>query len=139
MVTIPQSYSILDASAMIAFLQGEPGAEVMESVLKDTKKKKVAHGVNMCEMYYHFLRQNNEAAAEGAVSTFLGLKVIVREDMDSAFWREVGQLKRAHTLALGDCFCIALAKRLGGEVVTSDHHEMNALVPLEICPILFIR
>ena len=139
MVNIPQVCSVLDASAMIAFLQGESGAEVVESVLKDTNKKKVAHGVNMCEMYYHFLRQNNEAAAEGAVSTILGLKVVVREDMDSVFWRDVGQLKRAHTLALGDCFCVALAMRLGGEVVTSDHHEMNALVPLKICPILFIR
>ena len=138
-MNIPQSYSVLDASAMIAVLQGEPGAEVVESVLRDMEKKKVAHGVNMCEMYYHFLRQNNEAAAEGAVSTVLGLKVAVREDMDSVFWRSVGQLKRAHTLALGDCFCVAMAMRLGGEVVTSDHHEMNALVPLKICPILFIR
>ena len=134
-----QSYSVLDASALIAFLQGEPGSDVVEDVLTDAGKKKVAHAVNMCEMYYHFLRQNDEATAESAVATIAGLKVEVREDMDGTFWRDVGKLKRAHTLSLGDCFCVALAMRLSGEVVTSDHHEMNALVPLGLCPILFIR
>ena len=34
---------------------------------------------------------------------------------------------------------IALAKQLAGEVVTSDHHEFDALVPLGLCPIRFIR
>ncbi len=138
-MNIPQSYSVLDASAMIAFLQGEPGSEVVENVLTDTSKRKVAHAINVCEMYYHFLRQNDEAAAEEAVTTIAGLKVDVREDMDSAFWRQIGQLKRAHTLSLGDCFCVAMAMRVGGEVVTSDHHEMNAVAPLGLCPILFIR
>jgi len=138
-VNPPQSYSVLDASALIAFLQGEPGSEVVEDVLTDAGKQKVAHAVNLCEMYYHFLRQNDEATAESAVATIIGLKVAIREDMDGAFWREVGKLKRAHTLSLGDCFCVAMAMRLNGEVVTSDHHEMNALVPLGLCPILFIR
>lgn len=135
----PQIYSVLDASALIAFLQGEPGSDVVEDVLTDAGKQKVAHAVNLCEMYYHFLRQNDEATAESAVATIMGLKVAIREDMDGVFWRKVGKLKRAHTLSLGDCLCIALAMRLSGEIVTSDHHEMNALVPLGLCPILFIR
>lgn len=138
-MSAPQVYSVLDASAMIAFLQGEPGADVVEEVLLDAGKRKVAHAINLCEMYYHFLRQNDEATAEEAVTTIEGLKVAVREDMDGDFWRQIGHLKRAHTLSLGDCFCVATAMRLGGDVVTSDHHEMNALVPLGLCPILFIR
>lgn len=139
MVSTPRAYSVLDASAMIAFLQGEPGADVVEDVLMDAGKQKFAHVINLCEMYYHFLRQNDEATAESAVTTMMGLKVINRDDMDGAFWREVGKLKRAQTLSLGGCFCVAMAMRFGAEVVTSDHHEMNALVLLGLCPILFIR
>ncbi len=34
-----------------------------------------------------------------------------------------------------DCFCIALARALGGEVVSSDDHEFGPLMPLGLCPI----
>ena len=134
-----EAYSVMDASALIAFLQGEPGAEVVESVLLDKAKLKTVHAINLCEMYYHFLRQNDQAAAESAVATIEGPKVTTREDMDAEFWRSVAQLKGSHALSLGDCCCLALGLRLKAEVVTSDHHEMDAIVPLGLCPILFIR
>jgi predicted nucleic acid-binding protein len=42
-------------------------------------------------------------------------------------------------ISLADCFCIVLAQELSGEVVTSDHHEFDPLVPLNLVPITFIR
>jgi predicted nucleic acid-binding protein len=42
-------------------------------------------------------------------------------------------------ISLADCFALALAERVGGTLVTSDHHEFDPIVPLAICPILFIR
>lgn len=60
--------------------------------------------------------------------------------MDPAFWQSVGQLKvNPGKLSLADSFAVALAMRLGATLVTSDHHELDALVPLGLCPILFIR
>ncbi len=57
----------MDASALIAFLQGEAGADVVEDVLLDASKLKAVHAINLCETYYHFLRQNDQEAAETAV------------------------------------------------------------------------
>jgi predicted nucleic acid-binding protein len=65
--------------------------------------------------------------------------VVERNDIDSLFWRSVGQLKASGRISLADCFCIALAQRVAGEVVTSDHHEFDPLVPRGLCPIRFIR
>ena len=59
--------------------------------------------------------------------------------MDREFWERVGAHKARGQIALGDCFCLALAETLGGQVVTSDHREFDPLVPLGICPITFIR
>jgi predicted nucleic acid-binding protein len=66
--------------------------------------------------------------------------VIVREDMDAAFWQDAARLKAAYRrVSLADCYCLALARRISGEVVTADHHEFDALMPHGICSIRFIR
>ena len=42
----------------------------------------------------------------------------------------IGRLKARGGISLADCFCIALAQSLPADVVTSDHHEFDALVPV---------
>jgi predicted nucleic acid-binding protein len=48
-------------------------------------------------------------------------------------------LKVSARISLADCFGIALARRVGGELVTSDHHEIDPILPLRLCPLQFIR
>ncbi len=60
--------------------------------------------------------------------------------MDTAFWQLAGQLKvNPGKISLADCFALALTIRTGGTLVTADHHEFDVIVPLGLCPILFIR
>ena len=129
----------LDACAMLAYLQQEAGGDVLADMLKDSTVSCYAHAVNMVEVYYHYLRVFDEAAADKAVATLENDGVVIREDLDADFWKAVAKLKRRGRISLADCFCIALAQRLGGEVVTTDHHEFDAPVPLTIVPIQFIR
>ena len=64
----------------------------------------------------------------------------LRTDLDTAFWQSVGELKvNPGKLSLADCFALALAQQEQGTLVTSDHHEFDPIVPLNLCPILFIR
>jgi hypothetical protein len=58
---------VLDASAMIAFLRGEPGSDVVERYFGPETHNLYAHALNLCEVYYDFLRAADEASAEGAV------------------------------------------------------------------------
>jgi predicted nucleic acid-binding protein len=60
--------------------------------------------------------------------------------MDPDFWQTAGTHKAAlRRISLADCFCLSLAIRVGGEVVTADRREFEPVQQQEICPIRFIR
>jgi PIN domain nuclease of toxin-antitoxin system len=92
--------AVIDASALIAFLRDEPGADVVESVLL-APQKCYAHALNLCEVYYDFFRASNQDAAEAAISDLFGLGIEERTDMDSEFWRDVGRLKAPQGFSRG--------------------------------------
>jgi hypothetical protein len=63
-----------------------------------------------------------------------------RSDLDTAFWQEAGKLKAVHRrVSLANCLAVALTLRTGGSLVTSDHHELDPLAALGVCPIIFFR
>ncbi len=129
----------LDACAMIAYLRGEPGGNVVASLLTTPSASCYAHMINLLEVYYDFIRRANEASARAALAVLRADGIIERRDMSRPFAFQVARLKARGRISLADCFCISLALNLGGEVVTSDHHEFDPLVPLGIVPITFIR
>ena len=129
----------LDAGPMIAFLNDEPGAEAVEDLLTEPGSICHAHFFNLAEVYYIYYRRGGTPMAEDAIQALMDLGIVVRSDNDAAFWKEAATFKGSHAIALPDAFCIALARRLGGTVVTTDHTEFDPIVPLGYCPILFIR
>ena len=124
---------------MMALLNGETGHQVVTQTLAGNLGECFAHVFNLSEVYYLFFRLGGPNAAEAAIQTLLGAGIIPREDADTDFWKEAASFKGRHPMALPDAFCLTLARRLSGTVVTTDHAEFNALVPLGYCPILFIR
>jgi predicted nucleic acid-binding protein len=130
---------VLDACAMIAFLKGEAGADVVENALLDANSQCVAHAINLCEVYYDFHRASSESAAEGAVADLRTVGVTERQDLDESFWKEAGKLKAGGKISLADCFAVALTNRVGGTLLTSDHHELDRVAAAGVCSITFIR
>ena len=63
----------MDATALLAYLLGEPGAPVVTALLRDPANVCLVHGLNLCEVYYDFLRASNQDAAEAAISDLIGL------------------------------------------------------------------
>lgn len=131
---------VLDACAMIAFLRGERGADVVNDLLRDSSAHCFAHAVNLCEVYYDFVRVANANAARSAIEDLSACGVHPRRDISDAFWKAVGLLKGTiRKISLADCFCIQLSRRVGGTVVTSDHHEFDPLLAARTCRVKFIR
>ena len=130
---------VLDACAMIALLRKEAGEAVVANHLVDPNTTCYAHAMNLCEVYYNFHRDESEAAAVSAITDLKTLGVIEQDYMDESFWKEVGKLKATHRASLADFCAIALTNRLGGTLLTSDHHELDALAAAGVCPIEFIR
>lgn len=130
---------VMDACALDAYLRDESGAEVVENILLESDGQQLVHAANLCEVYYDTLRVGGPAAAEKAMANISGAGVVLRSDMDEAFWRQVGQFKVSPgKLSLADCFALALCVRAGGTLVTSDH-EFDPVAALSLCPVLFIR
>jgi PIN domain nuclease of toxin-antitoxin system len=130
---------VLDACAMIALLRREPGEDVVWARLSDPVNTCFAHAINLCEVYYDFRRDAGKAAAEGAVSDLKALGVVERNDLDEAFWKEAGRLKARGKISLADCFAVTLTNRLAGSLLSSDHHELDAIAAAGTCPVIFIR
>lgn len=131
---------VLDACAMIAFLQREPGATTIDGLLINTNNLCFAHAVNFCEVYYDTLRSLGSSTASQAIMDLMAAGIQIRQDLDTSFWQQTGDLKvNPGKLSLADCFALALTLRLKATLVTSDHHEFDPIATLKLCPILFIR
>jgi len=130
---------VLDACAMLAYLRNEPGADVVESALLDTNSQCVAHAINLCEVYYIIHRDSGESDADSAIAGLKNIGVVERDDLDEAFWKEVGRLKAGGGIAIPDCFAITLSNSVGGTVLTSDHKEFDPVAAAGVCSITFIR
>ena len=125
---------------MLALVRREPGASVVDALLADAAAVCHAHAVNLCEVYYDFVRTDGATRASEVVTDLLLAGVVPRDDLDQPFWQLVGELKvNPGKLALADCFALALTLRLEARLVTSDHHEFDAVAALGLVDVLFIR
>src|SRR5437899_1611100 len=121
---------------MIAYLRQEPGWQVVDQILQNPADVSYAHAVNLCEVYYYFVRVANRTIAQAAIADLFAAGVVAREDLDQAFWEDVGDLiatvrnTPGLALSLADACGIALARRLGCEFVADDHAHLDPLLPL---------
>ncbi len=53
---------------MLVYLKGEAGAHVVDGLLQSQTENCYAHSVNLCEVYYDFLRRSNESTAREAIA-----------------------------------------------------------------------
>jgi PIN domain nuclease of toxin-antitoxin system len=130
---------VLDASAMLAYLRGEAGADIVENAILDVTGQCMAHSINLCEVYYIVHRDMDEPTAEAAIGDFRALGVVERSDFDEALWKEAGKLKAGGGISLPDCIGVALTNRVCGTFLTADHGELDRIAAAGTCSITFIR
>ena len=131
---------VLDSSAVIAYLRREDGGIKVNEFITDENNTCFVHAANICEVYYDTVRTVGSEMAGATIDALQDAGVIIREDMDLPFWQAAGSYKAdLRIISLADCFCLALANRLDCSLVTSDHHEFDAVVDRGLCRIEFIR
>lgn len=131
---------MLDASAMIAYLRGETGADTVEALLIEDTAPCMAHVVNLCEVYYRAIRLSDEASAASIIEDLKSKGLVIRDDLDQSFWQTVGRYKAdMKSVPLADCFVAALANRTGAEAITTDHDDFGPIKKQGLCQVRFIR
>ena len=117
----------LDACAVIAYLRQEVEAEVLKELIERPNTLLAMHVCNLGEVYYDFFRADGLAAAQTAWVNALALPLTLRRDTDDAFIQRVGVVKVAERVSFADAFALALAERLRIPLITTDHHEFDAI------------
>lgn len=131
---------VFDACSLIAFFRDEPGANVVKNYLTEENYTKMVHSINLCEVYYDFLKSDGQAIAQSMIDDVFDLDISIKSDLTMDFWKQVGQYKAdIKRISLADCFALTLANRHGAILLTSDHKEFDPIVSLQICEICFIR
>ena len=107
---------VLDASAVLAILNSEAGAEVVWEQLPGA----YLSAVNAAEVAAKLV--DGGAAAEEAGQTFqrLGARIMPFEAADIVPAARIRVISRSAGLSLGDRACLALASRLGMPALTAD-------------------
>lgn len=124
---------------MIAILFDEPGASVVEDLLTQPDSLIYAHAINLTEIYYWLLRKYGREKALLAYSGLQSLGIQTRTDMDESFWQDAAWIKANYKLSLADAFAVAMARKTDGQLITSDHHELEPLATSGVCSIRFFR
>jgi predicted nucleic acid-binding protein len=129
---------IVDASALIAYLKGEPGHERLPNLLLDERNSLAIHAVNLCEVYYGYLRSDGLVQANEAwdrASKLFGILATMNED----FVKRVGRWKVQANLGLGDSFLAASAEEHAAILLTADHTDFDRIQQAGLLQIEFIR
>jgi PIN domain nuclease of toxin-antitoxin system len=119
---------VLDASALLALMAGEPGQEAVLAALPGARMS----AVNLAEVVSKLAERGMPADEAWADARDLGF-VIVPFDAEQA--REVGRLRpltRTYGLSLGDRACLALASIEKARVLTTDSRWRAAADALDI-------
>ena len=107
--------SVVDASALLAFLQDEPGADVVETALGEGALCGAANWSEVAQKVRGAGRDWDLVRAL-LLSYELEVESVVVADAERAAQR----WSRGEGLSLADRLCLALGERVDGEILTAD-------------------
>jgi len=113
---------VLDAYALMAYLEGEPGAETIRNLLLQSLRGEmhlVVTTINLGEVYYNIARTNSLEIADRLVGKLIDLPIEIAS-VDGELALQAARLKAETPIAFADCFAAALAQLRECTVVTGD-------------------
>ena len=119
---------VLDSYALMAFLEDEPGADLVRGLIlkaEESGVKLLMSVVNLGEVWYSIARTTSPKTADQYVLEIQGMAIEI-VDADWELTRQAATFKANGNIAYGDCFAAALAKKRKAELVTGDK-EFKAL------------
>jgi ribonuclease VapC len=119
---------VLDASALLAMLQEEPGGDVVQELLETA----AISSVNWSEVVQKSLERQMEIDGLRHDLEALGLEILPFTAVLSETTARLRSATRQAGLSLGDRACLALAAVLGLPAITTDRIWPDLGLPIEI-------
>ncbi len=90
---------VLDASALIAYLKGEPGHEILVELLRDDANAFGIHCMNLCEVYNCYYTTDGQARADAAWENTMRICQVCPH-VDEGFIKRVARWKADRKLPM---------------------------------------
>lgn len=121
---------VLDASAMLALIHAEPGADIVDATMPGA----LLCSVNLAEVISKLAERGVPPDRATAIACSLGARVVEFDAARAGMAGALRPLTRPWGLSLGDRCCLALAQQRKALVLTSERvwPEIAALVGLSI-------
>jgi predicted nucleic acid-binding protein len=130
---------VLDACALIAFLNDEPGAEVVASVFETVASVEISV-INLLEIAYDALRRTGDTrAAHDVLDAAKHLPLKIHWSIGEEVFQQAARFKADCRIPLADAIALATAGTAGAPLVTSDHHEFDLLQEKTSARFIWIR
>lgn len=126
---------VLDSYAVMAYAEGEKGADTVADLLVKALDERVhlmISVVNWGEMYYIALREGGKERAELYRTTLLKYPIEI-VDADQALTLEAAHFKARHKISFADAFAAGLARQKKAELVTGDREFVSLEDEIKIC------
>ena len=114
---------VLDASALLAYLNGEPGAERVQQCIE--RGQVIMSSVNLAEVLSKCADRGMSTADQEALCAALPLEMAAFDTALALTCATLRASTRAHGLSLGDRCCLALAQAQSATALTADHAWSN--------------
>jgi len=121
---------VLDASAILACLNDEPGG--MEIVALTRNARCLVTAINWSEVLARLLDWGMPAAAAHEAATSIEYQIVTFDDRLAKRCAELRPATRPKGLSLGDRACLALAGHTGAPVYTADRPWLELAGPLQL-------
>ncbi len=119
---------ILDASAVLAFLQNEPGCDQVEAALPES----IISSVNWAEVVQKSISANVDVKGLREDLEALGLRILPFNAEEAEIAAQLWQQSRHVGLSLGDRACLSVGMRLEAPVLTADRIWTALNLPITV-------
>jgi predicted nucleic acid-binding protein len=132
--TAPSALYLLDTSALLTFIEDEPGSDRVEEVLKGASI--LLPWPVLMETYYITLQEKGCAEADRRYALLRQLRAEILWTMDEPILLTAARLKAEHHVSLADAVLAAFAIRNNAVLIHKDPEfdALAGLLPMEALP-----
>jgi len=126
---------VFDSFALLSFFHKEKGWIKVKDIFKkllSEEERGLLSRINWGEFYYIIRRRVGRVKAEEALALLEQLPIEILP-VDDQIVKEAAEIKAEYPIAYADAFCVALAKKVQGCVVTGDPEfkSVEGLIAIE--------
>jgi ribonuclease VapC len=119
---------VLDASALLAFLGSEPGADVVDAALGDA----VISAVNYSEILKKAIERGGSAETTSEIIHGLSVAIIPFDEAHAAAAAGLYPHAKPHGMSFADRACLSLGVMRGNTVLTAEKKMRLVTLPIKV-------